>query len=74
MPARICRVGLATGVSYRSIRTIDGSAFLGTIICGLRSNLATYLVCENRAERCAIHSLSRTSDTSFNASHQQYKM
>lgn len=43
---------------------IDGSASLGTIICGLRSNLSTYLVCENRAETCAIHSLSRTSDTS----------
>lgn len=28
------------------MRTIDGSASLGTIICGLTSNLATYLVCE----------------------------
>lgn len=46
------------------MRTIDGSASLGTIICGLRSNLSTYLVCENRAESCAIYSLSRTSDTS----------
>lgn len=27
------------------MRTIDGSASLGTIICGLTSNLATYLVC-----------------------------